>query len=347
MATHAMGSVGVCRPLCRAQTSSAAPAGIRRQEATSSGVVCGASCFMATMEVPQKKKGDTSRAASSNAASGPAGSGGQWEQSGEGGWVQQVGQSGLSGSATVCERELAARRAGHLPGAAERRAAARLAAPGGQQRGNSFACLPDNCRPPRTLPSPLSGSCVRCWAAAGLLLLLDTAAGSSPGTGTWGGPSCTSRHSTSMPVPKHSRCGSTDTCCCPASAGGARSTCCCRSMAAQRSWRRAARLGRAAAAAGNRAAPVSGPAARAVSPAARAHALGSMAGGGGGPGRERGWSQEPRERWLAGSLITHWQRDASDCKNRARVLGNGDLARALQGGRASFPPSRTPRRVAH
>lgn len=72
MATQAMGSVGVCRPLCRAQTSSAAPAGMRRQAATSSGVVCGASCFMATMEVPQKKKGDTSRAASSTASSGPA-----------------------------------------------------------------------------------------------------------------------------------------------------------------------------------------------------------------------------------------------------------------------------------
>ncbi len=72
MATHAMGSVGVCRPLCRAQRSSAAPAGMRRQAATSRGGVWGASCFMATMEVPQKKKGETSRAASRTASSGPA-----------------------------------------------------------------------------------------------------------------------------------------------------------------------------------------------------------------------------------------------------------------------------------
>ncbi len=131
-------------------------------------------------------------------------------------------------------------------------------------------------------PSPLScssGCC--CCAAAAAALLRDTTAGSSPGTGTWGGPSCTSRHSTSMPVPKHSRCGSTAPCCCSASAAGARSICCCRSMAAQRSCRRAARPGRAAAAARHRAAPGSGPADLAA-PATCPHPLGSMAGGAGG-----------------------------------------------------------------
>ena len=135
------------------------------------------------------------------------------------------------------------------------------------------------------LPAPRSCSTVRGWvaaAAAPLLLLLDTTAGSSPGTGTCGGPSCTRRHSTSMPVPKHSRWGSADACCCSALDGGERSICCCRSMAAQRSWRRAERLGRvAAAAARHRAAAGNGPDAL-MAPPARPHLLGSMAGGSGG-----------------------------------------------------------------
>ena len=46
---------------------------MRRQEATSRGVVCGASCFIATMLVPQKKKGDTRSRRASREASGPAG----------------------------------------------------------------------------------------------------------------------------------------------------------------------------------------------------------------------------------------------------------------------------------
>jgi hypothetical protein len=66
-----MGSVGVLRPDWRAHSSSAAPAGMRRHEATSSGVVCGASCFMATIEVPQKKKGEMSSSTSSSEV-GPA-----------------------------------------------------------------------------------------------------------------------------------------------------------------------------------------------------------------------------------------------------------------------------------
>ena len=91
MASQAMGCVGVLRPLAAAHTSSAAPAGTRRQAASSSGVVCGASCFMATMEVPQKKKGDTSSAASSAAPSRPA-AGGQGPRRGEWASRQPAGQ---------------------------------------------------------------------------------------------------------------------------------------------------------------------------------------------------------------------------------------------------------------
>lgn len=64
-AIHPSRETGVAfLPAELAQKRSAMPAGMRRQEATRSGVVCGASCFMATMEVPQKKKGLTRRAVS-------------------------------------------------------------------------------------------------------------------------------------------------------------------------------------------------------------------------------------------------------------------------------------------
>lgn len=48
-----------------AQRRRAAPAGIRRHAATNSGVVCGAISFIATMDVPQKKKGLMSSSVSS------------------------------------------------------------------------------------------------------------------------------------------------------------------------------------------------------------------------------------------------------------------------------------------
>lgn len=63
--------MGALRPDQCAHASRAPPAGMRRQAATSSGVVCGASCFMATMEVPQKKKGEMS-SKMSRAEEGPA-----------------------------------------------------------------------------------------------------------------------------------------------------------------------------------------------------------------------------------------------------------------------------------
>lgn len=78
-----MGSRGAWRPDAAAHASSAAPDGMRRHAATSSGVVCGASCFIATMEVPQKKKGDTSSSVSSTCASGPVRQRRGWV----GGWV--------------------------------------------------------------------------------------------------------------------------------------------------------------------------------------------------------------------------------------------------------------------
>jgi hypothetical protein len=49
-----------------AHASNAIPAGIKRHDAKNKGVVCGPSCFIATIEVPQKKKGDTTRRVSNN-----------------------------------------------------------------------------------------------------------------------------------------------------------------------------------------------------------------------------------------------------------------------------------------
>ena len=74
--SQAWGSVGALRPDRCAHSSSTAPAGMSRQEATSRGVVWGASCFMATMLVPQKKKGEMSSNASSSDSGPAAGRGG-------------------------------------------------------------------------------------------------------------------------------------------------------------------------------------------------------------------------------------------------------------------------------
>ena len=49
-----------------AHASNVIPAGIKRHDAKNKGVVCGPSCFIATIDVPQKKKGDTTRRVSNN-----------------------------------------------------------------------------------------------------------------------------------------------------------------------------------------------------------------------------------------------------------------------------------------
>lgn len=71
MAGHAMVSVGCLRPDAAAQPRSTSPAGTSRQAATSRGVVCGARPFITTMDVPQKKKGDTRMRPSRAPARGP------------------------------------------------------------------------------------------------------------------------------------------------------------------------------------------------------------------------------------------------------------------------------------
>lgn len=65
-----VGSSG--RLSCHAQASSTPPAGSRRHAARAWGVVWGPKCFMATMLVPQKKKGEISSATLASRAAGPA-----------------------------------------------------------------------------------------------------------------------------------------------------------------------------------------------------------------------------------------------------------------------------------
>ena len=63
-----MPPLGHGRPLLAAHAMSARPAGTSLIVATNSGLVAGRTSFMATMEVPQRKKGETSAAPPSTAA---------------------------------------------------------------------------------------------------------------------------------------------------------------------------------------------------------------------------------------------------------------------------------------
>lgn len=53
-----------------AHANNSIPAGIKRHDAKNKGVVCGPSCFIATIDVPQKKKGDTTRRVSNKVDDG-------------------------------------------------------------------------------------------------------------------------------------------------------------------------------------------------------------------------------------------------------------------------------------
>ena len=60
MASHAIPPDGIGLPLDAAHATSTAPAGTSLTDATKSGLVAGSTSFMATMDVPHRKKGDTS-----------------------------------------------------------------------------------------------------------------------------------------------------------------------------------------------------------------------------------------------------------------------------------------------
>ena len=64
MVSQAVGPEGRGLPLNPAKATRSKPAGMRRKEDTKKGPVRGKTSFIATIEVPQKKKGETSTAVS-------------------------------------------------------------------------------------------------------------------------------------------------------------------------------------------------------------------------------------------------------------------------------------------
>jgi hypothetical protein len=69
MASHAIPPEGIGLPLDAAHATSTAPAGTSLTDATKSGLVAGSTSFMATMDVPHRKNGDTSATPPSTARS--------------------------------------------------------------------------------------------------------------------------------------------------------------------------------------------------------------------------------------------------------------------------------------
>lgn len=73
METQARTPEGCFRPVRAAKPTSRAPAGMSRKAGTKKGPTRGSTSFMATIAVPQKKKGDTSSAHSHAVPAKPAG----------------------------------------------------------------------------------------------------------------------------------------------------------------------------------------------------------------------------------------------------------------------------------